>query len=536
MLQSLEMALRQKQHAILAGITCVLMIAGLLGCNLPTGQMAPATATAFSARQTLSANLFPTSTIDALATPSSPDFTPEVPGDPDPTKTPLGAIIDPSQDVPDGVLRYVSQSGDTLAVVASHFGVSANEITLDLSIATNNLLPVDTVLMVPDVIEGDIPYPEPVLPDSEVVYGPGADSFDLIAYANQAGGYLTRYTERLDDKVYTGPEIVHMVAVETSTNPRLLLAFLDFRSNWVFGNPTGAESNVYPIGFRTTNDKGLYKELMIAARMLAEGYYGWRYATLSNMAILDTGSIVISPTLNAGSVAVQKLFASLYYEKYWVTELYGPDGFLVFYEDIFGDPWVRAADLEPLLNANVQQPDLALPFLPGLRWAFTAGPHAAWQTGTPRAAVDFAPVTGEPACAVSNTWTTAAAPGLVVRSSRGTLALDLDGDGDEGTGWVLVYMHVAEKERAEVGSSLDLDGLIGHPSCERGNATGTHLHFTRKYNGEWIATDGPLPMILDGWQAFAGERRYEGTLVRAYQTVTANVNGMTGSSIYRDDD
>ena len=43
---------------------------------------------------------------------------------------------------------------------------------------------------------------------------------------------------------------------------------------------------------------------------------------------------------------------------------------------------------------------------------------------------------------------------------------------------------------------VETDDRIGHASCEGGVSTGTHLHFARKYNGEWVLADGPLPFVL----------------------------------------
>ena len=61
---------------------------------------------------------------------------------------------------------------------------------------------------------------------------------------------------------------------------------------------------------------------------------------------------------------------------------------------------------------------------------------------------------------------------MVVRSQRGAVALDLDGDGNEGTGWVLLYMHMTPEGRAGVGTWLNTDDPLGHPSCEGGVSTG----------------------------------------------------------------
>jgi hypothetical protein len=203
---------------------------------------------------------------------------------------------------------------------------------------------------------------------------------------------------------------------------------------------------------------------------------------------------------------------------------------------MFGDYWARAAGVEPYLTDELEQPSLTLPFGVGERWSLTGGPHSSWQTGTPWGAIDFAPITGEPACAVSIRWARAAAPGLVVRSSDSVVALDLDGDGNEGTGWVIIYQHMAEQERVGLGTWLAQDDLVGHPSCEGGQASGTHLHFTRKFNGEWVGVGQPLPLVLSGWRVVVGERRYAGYLQKGDQMVVSNPNGMSGSTIIREED
>ena len=114
------------------------------------------------------------------------------------------------------------------------------------------------------------------------------------------------------------------------------------------------------------------------------------------------------------------------------------------------------------------------------------------------------------------------------------VVIDLDGDGSEQTGWVLLYLHIATKGCIAVGTYVDQDGLIGHPSCEGGSATGTHVHIARKYNGEWIPADGPLPFVLSGWQTHAGEEIYTGTLTKGGLVVTSSVYGSFESRIVRD--
>jgi LasA protease len=341
---------------------------------------------------------------------------------------------------------------------------------------------------------------------------------------------LSTYEELVEGEMLTGSEIIHRIALETSTSPKLLLAFLEHRSGWVRGQPLSPERVRHPIGFYVSGYQGLYKELSLTAKMLGMGYYGWRAGDLTVLDFPKNTSVRIAPGLNAGSVAVQYLFSKFHNQTDWGTILYGSAIFTVLYNEMFGDPWQSEVVLLP---PGLVQPHMELPFQPGERWSYTGGPHISWQTGTPRGALDFAPVTGEPFCAVSSAWVTASAPGLVVRSERGAVVIDLEGDGDENTGWAILYMHVASKDRVPAGTWVDLDDRIGHPSCEGGRTTGTHVHIARKYNGEWVEADGPLPFVLSGFRAVGSDRAYEGYLLRGEQVVSARPQGSAPSSITR---
>jgi hypothetical protein len=59
------------------------------------------------------------------------------------------------------------------------------------------------------------------------------------------------------------------------------------------------------------------------------------------------------------------------------------------------------------------------------------------------------------------------------------------------------------------------------------------VHLARKYNGEWLAADGPLPFVLGGWRAYAAERDYHGRLVNGERVVSSDPGGGFGSSISR---
>ena len=96
-----------------------------------------------------------------------------------------------------------------------------------------------------------------------------------------------------------------------------------------------------------------------------------------------------------------------------------------------------------------------------------------------------------------------------------------DGDGYEGTGWELLYMHLENRDRVPVGTVVRAGDRLGHPSCEGGVANATHLHLARKYNGEWISADGTLPYVLDGWVSAGLGREYDGYLMQGGVTLEA---------------
>jgi len=116
-------------------------------------------------------------------------------------------------------------------------------------------------------------------------------------------------------------------------------------------------------------------------------------------------------------------------------------------------------------------------------------------------------------CAVSGDWVTAVADGLIVRSEHGAVIQDLDGDGYEQTGWVVLYMHIDYWERVAEGTFVRAGDMIGHPSCEGGVSSGTHLHIARRYNGEWVESEGQIPFVMSGFQPQSSGIAYNGFLV-----------------------
>ncbi len=432
---------------------------------------------------------------------------------------------------PNTSVSYLTQSGDTLPVVAAHFGVDPGQISSPQSLPAQGILPVGQQLILPKPADG-APYPGMLLPDDALINSPCGRDLDIAAAIHQAGGFLDAYAQEVDNETLTGAEVVERVAWNTSTNPRLLLAFIEFRSHWYTQTPA-SPNLTYPLALNTPHYEGLYLELSLAAKLLNSGYYAWRQGQMSELTFSDAISVKIAPELNAGTVGLQYLFSQLYSEPNFETALYGDNGFMAVYHSLFGDPTVCANQAGPLLTSTIQSPVFELPFTPGEIWALTGGLHVDWNTGTPFGALDFAPVTGEPPCVVSRAWVLASASGTVSRVGDGIVQIALTDGNRQPTGWEILYMHVAAKDRVTPGTQVKTDDPIGHPSCEGGDATGTHVHIARMYKGEWIGAGSPFPLVLSGWTAVPGEKQYQSALIKGDQVVDSNINGIANSQIVR---
>lgn len=473
-----------------------------------------------------------------------PTFTPI----PTSTATPLANFVtkdttnQPTNDVTpttDGEsILYYAQGGEWLPAVASRFGVSVNEITSPKELSDRGFVDVGTLLIIPNRLNETIQYTPATqfIPDSEVVFSATSAGFDIEQYVRDAGGYLSTYREWLGTTAWTtGHKEIERLAFENSINPRLLLALLDYEANWVRGEPKDQFLTDYPLGHEHYRNKGMFAQMTWGINQLSMGYYGWRKGTLTELTFKDGKTLPIDPTLNAGTVAVMTLFSREHTLNEWLRIMDDNSGFPAFYRNMFGDPWGRSEAIGNFFPPGMRQPNFSLPFEPGTTWSFTGGPHSAWGTDGPLAAIDFAPENDTPGCFVTTSWVLAMAPGLVVRSANGVVVVDLDGDGSEQTGWNIMYLHIANKDRVAVGQWVEQDGLIGHASCEGGISTGTHTHIARKYNGEWMLADGPIPFVMDDWTVLAGEEPYLGKMLRGNNIVTADVYGQAWSLITRDE-
>ena len=434
-------------------------------------------------------------------------------------------IISPTPDAPHpipgartDVDQYRVQPGDTLGLIANRFGVSIDAIAEASGLTDINIISVGQELVIPPPDPVDTGPGFKIIPDSELIASPVTASFDPADFAYSQNGYLIRHEEEVDEQIMSGVQIVKRIAQDYSINPRLLLAVLEYQSGWVTNPSPPSDSIKYPLGWKDPNREGLYLQLSWAANELNYGYYSWRVAGIPSWILSDNTIVPINPTINAGTAAVQSLFAKLYGAKFWektVTE----NGFFALYNELFGYPFNDA--LEPVLPPNLAQPPMQLPFEEGKQWSFTGGPHGGWGNGSAWAALDFGPPGDTVGCIPSDDWVVALADGLIVRAENGAVVQDLDGDGSEQTGWTILYMHIESRDRVQVGTQLQAGEQVGHPSCEGGVSNGTHVHIARRYNGEWIPADQDLPFNLDGWISSGTGNLYDGYLSKDGQTVVA---------------
>lgn len=412
--------------------------------------------------------------------------------------------------------QYIVQAGDTLGSIAQNYGVSVNALMDANGIYDANLLTVGETLNIPPQDPGIKGTSFKLLPDSELVYGPASAFFNINEFIQAHGGYLANYTEEVNEELLPADEIITLVAENYSVNPRLLLALIEYQSGWVTNsNPTNKD---YPIGLSDLYHQGLYLQLTWAANTLNRGYYLWRANAISTWVMSDGNVVPVDPTINAGTAGVQQFFSKLDNRATWEKDV-SPEGFFLTYYVLFGNPFNLA--VEPLIPLLLAQPHMELPFEEGATWRFTGGPHGGWDSGSGWAALDFSPPGNELGCVISGAWVTAVADGLILRAENGAVIQDLDNDGYEQTGWVILYMHVETRDRVQAGTYLFAGERIGHPSCEGGLSTGTHLHIARKYNGEWIPADGPIPFNLGGWISSGDGIEYDGFLTQGNQSVEA---------------
>ncbi len=448
------------------------------------------------------------------AAPNGPTLSFQAPS----TRAPGAPVITPTPDAPhyqasgDGSKpkTYTVQPGDWLSTIAERYGVTVEALQQANNITNPNLLKVGQVLTIP----AGTPQPKgpgaKLIPDSELVFGPMSGQFDISTFIHEAGGYLADYHETLGSSSVDAAATIQTAAHSFSVSPRLLLALIEYRTGWVT-NPSPSQTE-NPYGSLGNSRTGLHDQVIWVAATLNDGFYRWRQGQATDWSLADSSVVPIDPTINAGTAGVQNFFARVDGYDQWTKDV-SPDGFGATFTKLFGPAFDLA--VEPLVPQNLVQPPLQLPFKAGEVWAFTGGPHLAWDFGTPLGALDFAPPGEALGCVATDHFVTAMADGVILRTGVGEVIEDLDGDGNEGTGWVILYMHVESgPDRVKPGTHVKTGDNIGHPSCEGGVSSGTHVHVARKFNGEWISAIGSTPFNLSGWIASGTGENYVGSLTR----------------------
>ena len=433
------------------------------------------------------------------------------------------------------VSEYVVAWGDTLSRIASIHGLSVETLVAINDLQNPDLLKVGQIIKLPQPPDANGPSFR-ILPDARLVRSYGAQSFDVQRFVHAQPGILRKMGGTVVSRQADGrsvsislsaSETVQRVSLDFSVDPRVLLAFLEYRAGLLSNLDVEGEQLLYPIFSPEASGgidrPGLYAQLIWLADQLNYGYYGKKYRGDAIVDFVDGSRLLYHQDLNAGTAAIQHVFARMTSGASWATDV-GDGGFYLVYRTLFGEPF---ADYEQGDATTLRQPKLSLPFRRGEVWRFTGGYHGGWGNGSAWASVDFAPPkeAGPVSyCYTSSFPVTAVARGIIARLSEGAVILDLDLDGNEGSGWTILYLHTTHAESLETGQIVEAGEVLGYPSCAGGYSTATHLHIARRYNGEWIPADcvncpASLripPFTMGDWQVVGlRNQAYQGFMVNS---------------------
>lgn len=427
--------------------------------------------------------------------------------------------------------QHIVQGGDTLSQIASDNNVSLQYLISINSIPNPDLLEVGQIIYLPDAPSTSTLNFQ-IVPDSRLVRSRSASAFDLNSFIASQPGIIRNITDTVTtrladgsalDEILGSASIIERVSLEYSIDPRIFLVFLEYRANWLSQINVAEDLQSFPLisavqssGF---DRDGLYQQLSWLGNELNRGYYNAKYRGANILEFEDGTRQFYNDSLNAATISLQYTLALNNTSSQWLFDV-SEQGFSSVYQQYFGDPFVDEIEITPL---NLTQPILNLPFKQGDVWRFTGGFHGGWGSGSAWAALDFAPPDdrkdGDAFCYTSAYPITAVSDGKIVRSSRGVIVLDLDGDNDESTGWTILYLHISADASVAVGQDVSAGDTIGYASCHGGFSTATHLHIARRYNGEWIPADCANcstsivtpPFVMGDWLAIGlRNQQYQG--------------------------
>ena len=158
--------------------------------------------------------------------------------------------------------------------------------------------------------------------------------------------------------------------------------------------------------------------------------------------------------------------------------------------------------VQPIYAFSGGPPKFQLPWSDGMVWRLTGGPHSNVGYGKPWSSLDFAgPVAGQ------SYPVRAAAAGYVVRPCANWVQIR------HANGWETSYYHLVHI-RVVAGQYVKQGALLGYTSMQAGcggSATGPHVHFSIKHNGQYVDIGG---LVFGGWTVRDGRSQYLGCLVR----------------------
>ena len=438
-----------------------------------------------------------------------------------------GAVSDLTADLPEHVVVW----GDTLFGIASRYGTTLSALQQLNELPDPDRLEVGQRLKLPGAPQATTPEVY-MLPDHLLYRSIGAQEFDIDAFVAAQPGPLRRLSSvivsrggagEVIETRYSASHIVERVSLEFSVDARLLLALLDYRAGLLTDDSSDESRQIYPFispeNGAGVNRAGLYAQLSWMADQLNQGFYGSKYRGRDALEFDDGSRLRFHPELNAGTIALQYALAQFRDSESWRRDV-GSAGFIATYQRHFGAEQAEAGNED----GPPPQPPMTLPFGPSQDWRFTGSFHGGWGNGSAWAAIDFAPPFEEDrpyACFTSTVPLTAIARGVIARLAEGVVVLDLDLDGDEGSGWTVLYLHITALDSLKAGQVAEAGSPLGYASCLGGYSTATHLHIARRYNGEWIPADCPAcdgtqppPFVMGGWRVIglAGQA-YQGYLL-----------------------
>ncbi len=235
-----------------------------------------------------------------------------------PTRSPDDLPPSPTADSADGApviepesIHYFVQANDTLGIIAEKYEVDWEDLARFNQLSDPNALEIGQLLRIPTGQASEFGPDTKLIPDSELPFGPAALYLDIEAFAKAQGGYLSIHRDTADGKTMSGTDMIAKIARDYSVNPKILLTLLELESGWVRTINPRTSTLEFPLGHQNSRRIGLYAQLAWAADKLNEGYYQWKSSENIAWYTQDGAFIAASPSINAGTAAIQGLLAEL---------------------------------------------------------------------------------------------------------------------------------------------------------------------------------------------------------------------------------